>query len=282
MKAYKGGKSSENKTDIDPNLLRVIKQHEKKGRKVIPNESETKFSAMLLELIKPYHGPFPGFDELEKMLSIAVIAWNIACMKKMFPRAYKVMLEENKNLLAGDKEATRLLEKLIKGKEKKFPGQDMFIHDFVINVADDGQFYVVVTAKPFESFLTDTIMDDEDDDDEIYNFEPGYINRNAFIIKPRQPFIDWLKKIDGNSLFPHQIDENNIYLIKEKDSSEDAEKWLMKNFEKFFEMELEAWLSNEKLWPSNRNYKMFREWFDVFHHSMIYDLEDFPVDKNIL
>jgi hypothetical protein len=155
----------------------------------------------------------------------------------------------------------------------------MFIHDFVINVADDGQFYVVVTAKPFESFLTDTIMDDEDD--EIYNFEPGYINRNAFIIKPRQPFIDWLKKIDGNSLFPHQIDEN-IYLIKEKDSSEDAEKWLLKNFEKFFEMELEAWLSNEKLWPSNRNYKMFREWFDVFHHSMIYDLEDFPVGKNIL
>ncbi len=42
MKAYKGGKFSNE--DVDPNLLKVIKQHGKEGRTVVPNESGIKFS----------------------------------------------------------------------------------------------------------------------------------------------------------------------------------------------------------------------------------------------
>lgn len=30
-----------------------------------------------------------------------------------------------------------------------------------------------------------------------------------------------------------------------------------------FELELEAWIADPDVWPEDRSYKMFTEWFDV-------------------
>ena len=87
MKAYKGGKSPNNKPDIDPNLLRMIQQYEKEGKRVVPSESDSKYSARLLELVKPYHEAVPGIDELEWLLAIASIASNVANAKKIPPQS---------------------------------------------------------------------------------------------------------------------------------------------------------------------------------------------------
>ncbi len=282
MKAYKGGKSSEN-SQIDPNLLHTIKKYEKEGRKVMANESEVKYSNMLLQLVKPYHNTLPEIDELEALLEIATIAWNIATMKKFVPQAHKMMLEETKNDLGHDKISISILEKLVKAKEKMFGKHDMFIHEFDIKDTLDGQFYVTVTAKPLESFLSDGLLEDDDKDEDLeLTEEPGYINRNAFTITPRATFLEWLKKTEGNSLFPiTDSDDAHIYLLEEKDSNEEIELWLQKNFDRVFKKELEAWYSDEKLWPQKRTYLMFKEWFDISYQSMIYDLENSFVDKDI-
>ncbi len=111
MKAYKGGNFSENNRNIDPNLMKVIKQIEKKeGKKVIPNESGVKYSAMLLELISPYHSAFPHIDEMEELLELVTIAWNMANMKKLVPEAYNVMWQETKKDFGADKKSFQVLE----------------------------------------------------------------------------------------------------------------------------------------------------------------------------
>jgi hypothetical protein len=281
MKAYKGGKSDDN---IDPNLLRVMKQIEpEEGKKTIVNKSEAKYSGMLLDLIKPYHPGVPDVDEVEALLNLATLAWNLANMKKLVPLAYNAMWQETKKDFANDKDSFRLLEKLVKEKIKSYDSYDMFIHQADINNTPDGQFFVTATAKPLESFLEDNLMADEDEEDEDeLNFMPGYVNRNAFTVNHKKPFLDWLGKLEPNSLFPVETLDNNIYLLEEKEDNEEIEAWLKKNFDRVFSKELEAWHSNKKQWPKHRTYQLFNEWFDVSFQSIVYDLEDYPLDKDLI
>lgn len=277
MKAYKGGKfSNEN---VDPNLLKVIKKHEKEGRAVVPNESGIKFSEMLLELIAPHYDKLSVDENLESLLSLALIAWNIGSIKIAFPQLYKIMLGQAKAELADNKEDIKLLEKLMKERVKRFSGHGEIIHDFEINRTDDGQFFVSVTARPVTDFLDDMMLDDEDEYDDDLNFEAGFINRTAITITPKQAFIDWLQKMEGNTLLPEQLEESNIYLMEDTDTNKESESHLRKNFGKIFVQELGLWYEDEKLWPAKRDYKMFREWFSVAYNGAVYDLEDFPVDK---
>ena len=281
MKAYKGGKSSSEPGNNDRDLLRIIQQQQKGGQNSVTSESGKKYSQMLLELIKPFHPPVPDVDDVEWLLDLATIAWNIANMKKLVPHAFNTMLEETKNDFDDDKESIEILEKLIKAKEKKFGKEDMFIQNVDVNFHDE-QCNVTVTAIPLESFLLNTMEEEEEEMEstEEDNFEPGYINRNAFSIVPRQPFLNWVKEIEKNSVFPREATDTNIYLLEEKNDNAEIENWIKKNFDLVFKKELAAWFADEKLWPKNRSYKMFTEWFTVSYHSMVYDLENFPVDKD--
>lgn len=283
MKAFKGGKSGGGKDKNDPNLLRVIHEYEQQGKKVTINESGKKYSAMLLDLIGPYHKAEPNLDELERLLQLAVIAWNIATVKKELGHAGDVMLKETKEELKDDKEAMKIVEKLVKDKTKKFGKEDFLIRDFKLDEDETGVF-VIATAMPFTDFLLESIdeeeeVTDEDEWDDELNFSPGYINRNGISLVPRQPFLAWLHKMEGGSLFPVEVTETPVYLLSEKASNEEVEAWLKINFDLVFRRQLEAWYADETKWPKNRTYKMFTEWFTVHHHSMVYDLEDFPVDK---
>lgn len=106
------------------------------------------------------------------------------------------------------------------------------------------------------------------------------IDRMAILIRPKKPFYDWLNKVFKDEHPISNEDENNIYLIREMDSNEDIKKWIMKNFDNLFVNELNDWCTDESGWPANRSYKMFCDWFDVEVHSMVLDLEEFPVTKN--
>lgn len=280
MKAYKGGKSDKSHKETDPNLLRVIKETEKKtGKKIVENESEAKYSQMLLELIKPYHSDPPFPDEVEDLLELATIAWNMANMKKLIPMAYNTMWQETKKGFVGDEESLQALEKMVKEKTKKFGQYDMFIDDTQLKNSKEG-FFVTVTAKPLEAFLEEGFSGEDEEDDNELDFFPGYINRNAFTLTPKQPFFEWLRKEEGNSLFPQEILESHVYLLEEKNSNEEIEFWLRDNYDEIFQLELESWFADKKQWPKERSYELFKAWFDVTYQSMIYDLENHPIEKD--
>lgn len=105
------------------------------------------------------------------------------------------------------------------------------------------------------------------------------INRNAIVVKPKQPLFDWI-----NAIYPESpvetADEGTVYLIKEKDSNEAIEKWLQKNFDNIFKNELNDWHTLQKDWPKKRTYKQFTEWFTIEINSMILDLEETAITKD--
>lgn len=112
------------------------------------------------------------------------------------------------------------------------------------------------------------------------------LNRASVSLKPRKPVIDWLKDIDRSisadpigALDP--LDENgDVFLIPGEDtieSREDAVKWVEKRWSDFFEFELGKWIIDDQLWPKNRTLKLFRDWFDIEYHSMVWDLGNEPL-----
>ncbi|MFP4024547.1 MAG: hypothetical protein ACLFVR_08470 [Thiohalospira sp.] len=105
------------------------------------------------------------------------------------------------------------------------------------------------------------------------------IDRNAIVVRPKQPFFDWLNKIFQDEDPIVISEENNIYLVKEMDSNGLVLEWVKRNYDHIFVNELNDWYTDEKAWPQNRTYKMFSEWFEFEICSMILDLEDYPVTK---
>lgn len=106
------------------------------------------------------------------------------------------------------------------------------------------------------------------------------INRNAIVVRPRKPFFDWVNKLDEDDTPISELEDNDIYLIRSMDSPEMIENWIKKNFDDIFINELNNWCTDESFWPTSRTYKMFKEWFYVAFHSMVLDLEEFPVTKD--
>lgn len=282
MKAYKGGKTSGGKEPTDPNLLRIIKELGRKEVHVVKNESGHKYSEMLLELIKPYESDRPGVDEIDDLLYVAMNAWNLANLKQELPSAYIVMHDAIVNDPLSSEEINILLEQMITLKEQKFSSDVLYIIEYELMPGKGDQANLTTKAGALEAFLSAVMWGEEEDDEDVYNYEPGYINRSVLIITPREPFLNWVKGMEKGSLPLVVKPEPTIYLVAEKYETKELEKWLKKNFDRLFTKEFADWYTDKKAWPVNRTYKMFREWFDVSFHLEAYDLEDFPVDKELL
>ncbi len=112
------------------------------------------------------------------------------------------------------------------------------------------------------------------------------LNRASVSLKPKKLLIDWLREIDRsigaetNSLFDPLNENGDIFLIPGEDtieSREDAVKWVEKRWSDFFEFELGKWIIDDQLWPKNRTLKLFKDWFDIEYHSMVWDLGNEPL-----
>lgn len=103
------------------------------------------------------------------------------------------------------------------------------------------------------------------------------LNRSAIVVRPAQPFLDWLHEADSTSARIGLQDlrhEPTVYLLPETNSSSDFERVIRKSFDTIFTAELEGWLQDESAWPAKRTLGMFRAWFETSIHSMLIDLAD--------
>lgn len=280
MKAYKGGKTSGGKEHTDPRYLKAIKNQTKGEIIFAENVAEHKYSAMLLELIRPYQSERPGIDEVDSLLQLAFNAWNIANLKKELPPAYNLLIQGIRQDLKGNKEAIKLLNKLINDKEKKFAADQLYVLEYELRPGKGDNANLTTRAGSLEAFLAASLLDEEEED--TYNYEPAYINRTAVLVKVREPFIAWLKEIDDSISLDDDLLEANIYLIEIKETTKAEKAWLKKNFDRIFTKELEEWYVDESLWPKNRTYEMLKDWFELSIISSVYDLEHFPIDKDLL
>ncbi len=107
------------------------------------------------------------------------------------------------------------------------------------------------------------------------------INRAALIVKLKKPFIDWLvytsKEHDGKDQMSagdvetEGFDSKNIYLIPAYDENAQYDRYLKKHFKEIFEQELGGWYADPAMWPQDRSWKVFQEWFDYEIHTMVFD-----------
>ena len=103
------------------------------------------------------------------------------------------------------------------------------------------------------------------------------LNRNLVVLVPKEPFLQWVLEADPKPLnltLEELREDPDAFLISESTAefAEDARRWVEHRWQMFFEHVLVDWYTDESLWPKKRSLKMFREWFDIQYHSMVWDL----------
>jgi len=104
------------------------------------------------------------------------------------------------------------------------------------------------------------------------------INRTVVTIIPKQPFIDWAISFDDNGpgLDPSEI-HSTALLIPDKYDENNFETFIKKKYILIFEHELESWMADPAVWPKDRTYKRFKEWFEVRVSDTVIDLGGEPI-----
>ena len=236
---------------------------------VVPNQG-VKYSQLLEKFLEPFVKDFEDVEFYEDIFEFAINAWNSANMKLILPKEDS---DEVFDTLQGDEINLALLNRMIDYKISHFKNYTNFIVDYDLEETIGDPILSITTQEQDTYFAT--MLENFDQEDTDGNYNENYINRSAIILKPMQPFIDWC-----SNLYPDDLDDikkTRTYLISE--DIEDIDSWLTKKFDKLFSFELASWHPNKKEWPQKRNYKMFKEWFQIDISTMIYDFEIKPILK---
>lgn len=107
------------------------------------------------------------------------------------------------------------------------------------------------------------------------------INRSGFAVLPRQPFVTWANRQQGElnevmTLADHRA-EGSVYLTEEFHSEEDVSQQLTLHYEHIFVNELAAWDEFGDDWPEPRTLDLFLQWFDITPQVMAVDLLQAPL-----
>lgn len=108
------------------------------------------------------------------------------------------------------------------------------------------------------------------------------INRDVVIIKPKEPFLEWINRsVDlSRPIYMKELEQDcTAILVPDLYSMEDALDYLEPLKPALFEMELEGWHRDPATWPQDRTPKLFDVWFDLEVHSMVWDAVADPVLK---
>lgn len=76
-----------------------------------------------------------------------------------------------------------------------------------------------------------------------------------------------------------EMHEGDIYLLPDFETTQQMESWLKKNFDELFSEQLHNWYTDESMWPQNRTFKMFGEWFSYSLYTMIFDTQKGFIEK---
>ena len=76
------------------------------------------------------------------------------------------------------------------------------------------------------------------------------IDRFVAVVKPKQPFLDWLESQpdwDLDMTLEELREDSNAYLIREYDSTDQAMRYIERNCKAIFEWELWNWYTDETI-----------------------------------
>ncbi|MCC5794233.1 MAG: hypothetical protein JJT85_05790 [Chromatiales bacterium] len=109
------------------------------------------------------------------------------------------------------------------------------------------------------------------------------LNRSAFIVRYKQPFVDWINEADpspGDTVTLGNANEDTSVYLTEYEDEADFREWLKLNHESIFEELLNDWYTDPDLWPEDRSMKMMDKWFSFEFHSVVLDTGDSPIEDD--
>jgi hypothetical protein len=107
-----------------------------------------------------------------------------------------------------------------------------------------------------------------------------FINRAVAIIKPKQPFLDWVNSTDPDTkLTLEQVRSDPLcILIPDFDSPSEAKAFIKSNYAEIWEWQLYAYWTDGTTYPKHRPFEKFKDWFDVEFCSEVIDWLDEAIE----
>ncbi|CAG0940623.1 hypothetical protein BROC_01106 [Candidatus Brocadiaceae bacterium] len=105
------------------------------------------------------------------------------------------------------------------------------------------------------------------------------LKRIALVLKPRQPFHNWLLTVEPGEDFLDELKDGDVYLLSGYEEISQMQNWLKRNFDSIFTDQLNNWYTDEALWPQNRTMEMFNEWFEYSLCATILDTQKGRIEK---
>jgi len=238
-----------------------------------PNTGK-KYSELLNAFVQPYEPRFPKDYRYEEILQFGANAWNLATMEQFLPPEEVRRMDAHRDMPEPER---TIMKQMIKKKSVEFAKYERFIVDFTLKETSNGKNKLSVVTQDKKVFFKEMMQELEEMDYDDDSFLPGQVDRLALILTAQQPFYDWLKTVDPYYGMADKGIQSNIYLVD--DEIENTDRFIKKQFDAFFESELEAVHFDEENWPTKRTFKMFKEWFQFSFTPMVYDMEDRPIYK---
>lgn len=102
------------------------------------------------------------------------------------------------------------------------------------------------------------------------------VDRMVAILRPTQLFVDWINshvEVSDEKITLDILQEDcTALLMPPFENSLEAEDYIEERYLEIFENELEGWYIDNTLWPTNRPFALFMEWFSIEFHSLAFDL----------
>ena len=101
------------------------------------------------------------------------------------------------------------------------------------------------------------------------------VNRVALVVTPKRRYAEWTRSVapDAPRLGAEQLKSMaTVFVVEALAGEPDVQDVVEEHYEEIFEHMLEAWTSDQPLWPPNRTSHVFRDWFDVTLQDLLFDL----------
>jgi len=104
------------------------------------------------------------------------------------------------------------------------------------------------------------------------------INRTVVTIISKEPYIEWANGFDDNGpkIKPEFKHATSILIPVEYDEY-NYEDFLKAHYKYLFEEELAAWMDDETVWPEERSYEKFKDWFEIVASDTVIELGEGPL-----
>lgn len=109
-----------------------------------------------------------------------------------------------------------------------------------------------------------------------------WIDRGVAIVRPKQPFLDWINDSAGFAepvTFQDLMEDCTAILVPDLDTLDETREFLEPMKPMLLELELDGWIRDRSEWPEERTGELFDAWFDIEVHSMVWDVLAGPLPK---